>query len=99
MRLLLFSDIHRDADAARSVVECSADADVLVCAGDLAVMREGLQKPVDILAAAAPPTVLVAGNGESDEELAAACAIWRSFAKDGDELAREGLKFIKKMAG
>lgn len=33
------------------------------------------------------------------KELAAACAIWRSFAKDGDELAREGLKFIKKMAG
>ena len=76
MRLLLFSDIHCDADAARNVVERSADADVLVCAGDLAVMREGLEEPVGILAAAAPPAVLVAGNGESDEELAAACAGW-----------------------
>ena len=76
MRLLLFSDIHCDASAARSVVERSADADVLVCAGDLAVMREGLQEPVDILAASAPPAVLVAGNGESDEELAAACSGW-----------------------
>ncbi len=76
MRLLLFSDIHRDADAARSIVERSADADALVCAGDLAVMRQGLQEAVDILATAAPPTVLVAGNGESDEELRAACAGW-----------------------
>ena len=33
------------------------------------------------------------------KELAAAAAIWRPLAKDGDELASEGLKFIKKMAG
>ncbi len=76
MRLLLFSDIHCDALAARRIVERCADADVLVCAGDLAVMREGLQDMVDILAAVTTPTVLVAGNGESDVELAAACAGW-----------------------
>lgn len=76
MRLLLFSDIHCDAGAARSLAERSADADVLVCAGDLAVMRQGLQEPVDILAKATPPTVLVAGNGESADELTAACARW-----------------------
>ncbi len=33
------------------------------------------------------------------KELAAAAAIWRPFAKDGDELASEGLKFLKKMVG
>ena len=32
------------------------------------------------------------------KELAAA-AIWRPFAKDGDELARDGLEFIKETAG
>ena len=74
--LLLFSDVHCDARAARRLVERSVDADILVCAGDLAVMRQGLKETVDILAAATPPTVLVAGNGESDEELAAACAEW-----------------------
>jgi uncharacterized protein len=40
------------------------------------VVRQGLQPLVDILAAATVPTVLVAGNGESDEELAAACSGW-----------------------
>lgn len=76
MRLLLSSDIHCDLDAARSLVERSVDADVLVCAGDLAVQREGLQGTVDVLARTSTPTVLVAGNGESAEELAAACTGW-----------------------
>ena len=76
MKLLLCSDIHRDFPAAASLVERSAEADVLVCAGDLAVMRNGLQDVVDVLAAAACPTVLVPGNGESDRELAEACSAW-----------------------
>lgn len=76
MRLLLCSDIHCDLGAARSLVERSATADVLVCAGDLAVMRTGLQKTVDVVAGASAPTVLVAGNGESYEELRDACAGW-----------------------
>lgn len=76
MRLLLSSDIHCDAGAARSLVARAADAEVLVVAGDLAVMRKGLRKTVDVLAATSTPTVLVAGNGESAEQLAAACEEW-----------------------
>ena len=76
MKLLLFSDVHCDRHAARSLVERSGEADVLVCAGDLAVMREGLQPVVDILSDSRAPVVLVAGNGESDGELAAACEGW-----------------------
>jgi len=77
MKLLLCSYIHCDEAAAARLVELSADADVLVCAGDLAVMRQGLQDTVDVLSAAPVPTVLVAGNGESAEELRAACAAWK----------------------
>lgn len=76
MKLLLSSDIHCDHAAARRLVERSADADVLVCAGDLAVMRSGLQDTVDVLADAACPAVLVPGNGESDDELEEACRAW-----------------------
>lgn len=74
MRLLLSSDLHEDVAAARSLAERSADADALVVAGDLAVMRTGLEKTVRALAGAPAPAVLVAGNGESTEELRAACA-------------------------
>ena len=76
MKLLVFSDVHCDLDAARSLVARSSSVDALVCAGDLAVMRNGLQEVVDVLTAAECPAVLVAGNGESDRELEAACAAW-----------------------
>lgn len=76
MRLLLCSDIHCDHHAAQALVRRSVDADALVVAGDLAVMREGLQPVVDILSAAACPAVLVPGNGESYEELTDACRGW-----------------------
>ena len=76
MRLLISSDIHCDHGAARELVRRSTEVDVLVCAGDLAVMRRGLQQTVNILAESKCPAVLVAGNGESADELRAACAGW-----------------------
>lgn len=80
MRLLLASDLHRDLDAARSLVARSAGADVVVIAGDLAVKRIGLREVVDILADIERPTVLVCGNSESPGELRAAVAA----AREGD---------------
>ncbi|MDG2281953.1 MAG: metallophosphoesterase family protein [Longimicrobiales bacterium] len=76
MKLLLCSDLHRDLAAARDLVGRSGDAGALVVAGDLAVMRNGLQPVVDILGSASCPVVLVPGNGESDQELSAACSRW-----------------------
>jgi uncharacterized protein len=74
VRLLLASDLHRDGSAARRLVDRSADADVFVCAGDLAVKREGLEEVVEILSRMTVPAVLVPGNAESDRELREACA-------------------------
>ena len=78
MKLLVFSDLHRDRDAARSLVERSGEADVLIGAGDFAVMRKGIDDVIEILREVEKPTVLVPGNGESDAELREACAGWRS---------------------
>ncbi|NNL30277.1 MAG: serine/threonine protein phosphatase, partial [Gemmatimonadetes bacterium] len=79
---------------ARSLVERSGDADVIVCAGDLAVMREGLQPVVDLLSAARCPVVLVPGNGESYEELAAACEAWDdAYVLHGTGCEIEGTPF------
>jgi len=94
MRLLLCSDIHCDLGAARRLVEQSAKADVVVCAGDLAVMRTGLRKTVNALAEMRAPTVLVAGNGESYEELFDACASWPSaHVLHGTGTEIEGVSF------
>lgn len=73
MKLLLTSDLHRNLEAAHSIVERAGDFDVVVIAGDLAIKRGGLQEIVDVLASIETPTILVCGNGESPEELQAAC--------------------------
>jgi len=94
MRLLLFSDVHRDLEAARKLVDRARSADVVVCAGDLATKREGLAEVVDVLGAIERPAVLVPGNGESDTELRAACAEWstaRVLHGSGCEIA--GVRF------
>jgi Icc-related predicted phosphoesterase len=94
MKLLLCSDIHRDHAAARSLVDRSSGADVLVCAGDLAVMRKGLRETVEILSDAACPTVLVPGNGESDDELVEACRDWpRAHVLHGSGCEIDGVSF------
>jgi Icc-related predicted phosphoesterase len=78
VKLLLCSDLHCDAEAARKLVEQAEDAgvDVLIGAGDFANMRRRIHVTLDILRAARCPAVLVPGNGESDEELREACRQW-----------------------
>lgn len=88
MRLLLFSDLHRDIDAAKNLVQLSHDADVMIGAGDFAVCRKGVEDCIDVLSHSACPAVLVPGNGESFEELSAACAGWDK----ADVLHGTGLK-------
>ncbi|MFO8098733.1 MAG: metallophosphoesterase family protein [Salinibacter sp.] len=75
-QLLLFSDVHNDLDACRALVDRAADADVVVGAGDFAVMRRRLQPTIECLSALDTPTVLVPGNAESAEELSEACNDW-----------------------
>jgi Icc-related predicted phosphoesterase len=93
-QLLLFSDVHNDLDACRALVAQAADADVVVGAGDFAVMRRRLQPTIDCLAAIDTPTVLVPGNAESEEELVEACAGWPAArVLHGNGATVEGLPF------
>jgi uncharacterized protein len=78
MKLLLFSDLHADADAARQLVERARTADILIGAGDFGNLRRQLPVCIDILRAIDKPAVLVAGNNESTEELIDACRDWPS---------------------
>jgi Icc-related predicted phosphoesterase len=76
MKLLLFSDLHRDRAAAKRLVELSRDADVVIGAGDFATVRHGLADTLGELQAIDKPAVLVPGNAESTEELRTACVDW-----------------------
>ena len=78
VRLLAFSDLHRDRDQARKLVELSQQADVVIGAGDFASVRMGINRAVEPLKQIDKPTVLVPGNNESESELAEASDGWTS---------------------
>lgn len=74
--LLLFSDLHRDTAAARSLVARAAGVDLAIGAGDFGNLRRHVSDCIEILRSLPCPVVLVAGNNESTEQLAEACVDW-----------------------
>ena len=95
MKLLAFSDLHRDQDRAERLIELASEADVVLGAGDYATMHKGLDGMIEVLSAIATPTVLVPGNAETDTELWQACAGWPSaHVLHGQALQLEGAQFF-----
>lgn len=76
MKLLCFSDLHRDLGQAAELTRMAAEADVVIGAGDFASVHEGLAETVDALSGIETPTVLVPGNNETDAALREATAEW-----------------------
>src|SRR5207237_6088306 len=69
VKLLAFSDLHRDRKRAERLVELASGADVVVGAGDYATMRIGLERTIETLSAITVPTVPVPGHAEPDTDL------------------------------
>jgi Icc-related predicted phosphoesterase len=100
MKLLAFSDLHCDLDQAARLVERSADADVVIGAGDFASVHEGLEETIAALSAIEKPTFLVPGNNETEEALRAACESWRAATVlHGDSATIDGTSFFGLGAG
>jgi Icc-related predicted phosphoesterase len=76
VKLLAFSDLHRDLGQAEKLVEMAAEADLVIGAGDFASVHEGLEEAIGALAAIEAPTVLVPGNNETADALREAAASW-----------------------
>ncbi|MDQ2622140.1 MAG: metallophosphoesterase family protein [Actinomycetota bacterium] len=76
MRILAFSDLHRDLEQAARLTGMSVDADVVIGAGDFASIHNGLEETIGALAGIETPTVLVAGNNETVEDLRRAASAW-----------------------
>jgi Icc-related predicted phosphoesterase len=103
VRLLAFSDLHRDLRQAGAVVERSHEVDVVVGVGDFASMHSGLEETIGALCVIDKPTVLVPGNNETDEALRDACAVFPGWPAatvlhgDGTEIG--GVAFFGLGAG
>ena len=95
MRVLAFSDIHRDLRQAGRLAERARDVDVVLAAGDLASVHRGLEEVIEVLAAIETPTVLVAGNNETDAALRAACVGWNAgHVLHGQGVEIDGVSFF-----
>jgi uncharacterized protein len=100
MKLLAFSDLHRDLGQAATLVEMSAEADVVIGAGDFASVHEGLGETIDALAAIEAPTVLVPGNNETEEALREAASGWNAATVlHGGGMAIDGVELYGLGAG
>jgi len=72
MRILAFSDLHHSVRHAAALVGASAEADLVIGAGDFCNMRKGLDQAMGLLAGITAPMIIVPGNAESADELRAA---------------------------
>ncbi len=100
MKLLAFSDLHRDLGQAARLVEMSAQADVVIGAGDFASIHEGLEETIGALAAIEAPSLLVPGNNETADALRAAAGAWASATVlHGEGTTIDGVEFFGLGAG
>jgi Icc-related predicted phosphoesterase len=95
VKLLLFSDLHNDLDAARRLVKLAEQADVVIGAGDFCSVHRNLTACLDVLRAITKPAVLVAGNNETTDELVAACRGWpAAHVLHGSGMTISGVEFF-----
>jgi Icc-related predicted phosphoesterase len=100
VKLLAFSDLHRDLEQGAKLVEMSAEADVVIGAGDFASVHEGLEETIAALAAIETPTVLVPGNNETADALRAAATDWSAATVlHGEATTIDGVEFFGLGAG
>jgi uncharacterized protein len=100
VRILAFSDLHRDLAQGAQLVEMSAEADVVIGAGDFASMHEGLEETIAALAGIETPTVLVPGNNETVDALRQAASGWSAATVlHGEGTTIDGVEFFGLGAG
>lgn len=92
MNILAFSDLHLARARAADLVAASADADLVVGAGDFCNGRQGLDQAMELLSGINAPMVMVAGNAESAEELRAA-APGHAHVLHGNGVTIDGITF------
>lgn len=100
MKILAFSDLHCDEAQAARLVEMSAEADVVIGAGDFASVHEGLESTIAALAPITKPAILVPGNNETEDALRTAAEAWESAqVLHGGSAEIDGVVFFGLGAG
>ena len=95
MRILAFSDLHCDRAAAENILTESANADVIVGAGDFGIRGERSTELFEVLSEVSAPLVLVSGNHDRLTELKSYCGKYQNiFLLDGSSVEVSGIVFF-----
>src|SRR5579864_8927802 len=70
-RLLIFSDIHNDANALKTLM--AMEADYYFCAGDLVTFERGFEEMGAIMQPRAGRMYVLPGNHETEQDIASFC--------------------------
>ncbi|WP_372368543.1 metallophosphoesterase [Candidatus Uabimicrobium sp. HlEnr_7] len=73
MKLLLFSDLHSNNIAARSLVDMAGNVDIVIGAGDFCNAHRGLNNILNTLKNISVPMIFVPGNNETNNALRQEC--------------------------
>ena len=93
MRVLAFSDLHMARSRAAEIVAASAEADLVIGAGDFCNMRQGLDQAMAMLSGITAPFVMVPGNAESVQDLLEAAPEGRHVLH-GTGMTLDGLRLF-----
>ena len=95
VKILAFSDVHRDLEHCNAIVSLSSNADLIIGAGDFGTARRGLRETIHVLSRIQKPFVLVPGNSESFEELQSECAEFHNmYALHGSTTTIDGISIF-----
>lgn len=81
MKILAFVDSHGSSDALKKVREKAKkeNADILICAGDVSVFEQHLERILKDLDSLGKPVLIIPGNHESEARLKLLCSRFKNI--------------------
>lgn len=74
MKILLFVDIHGSYSTLKELKEKAKKADLVICAGDISIFEENMDKILSKINKFDKPVLMIHGNHEGEKELKKACS-------------------------
>jgi Icc-related predicted phosphoesterase len=80
MKILCFVDLHGNAPVLKKLIERAKkdDIELVICAGDISVFGDGLNKLVGIASKIKKPFLIIPGNHEDGNEISKACKPYKN---------------------
>jgi Icc-related predicted phosphoesterase len=69
MKILAFVDVHANELVLKTLGRKAADADLLICAGDISVFGRGLEETLAVMDSWGKPLLIIHGNHEDEDEM------------------------------